>query len=103
MPLSLYLGIKVHQGDSRIMLWQSTYAKCVVELAGLNDYNPALTPMEERLKLSCDNTTEEVEAMQYRGLVGSLHYLVHTRLDLAFSIGSLVSSCSDRRWSTSRL
>jgi hypothetical protein len=28
----------------------------------LTDCNPALTPMEERLKLSRDSTTEEVDA-----------------------------------------
>jgi hypothetical protein len=43
--------------------------------------------MEERLKLSCDSTTEEVDATQYRRLVGSLHYLTHTRPDLVFSVG----------------
>jgi hypothetical protein len=43
--------------------------------------------MEERLKLSRDSTTEEVDATQYRCLVGSLRYLAHTRSDLAFSIG----------------
>jgi hypothetical protein len=43
--------------------------------------------MEERLKLSRDSTTEEVDATQYRRLVGSLRYLAHTRSDLAFSIG----------------
>jgi hypothetical protein len=85
--LSFYLGIKVHQGDSRIMLRQTAYAKRVVELAGLTDCNPALTPMEKRLKLSRDSTTEEVNATQYRRLVGSLRYLTHTRSDLAFSIG----------------
>jgi hypothetical protein len=86
-PLSFYLGIEVHQNDSGITLRQTAYAKRVVELAGLIDCNPALTPMEERLKLSRDSTTEEVDAMQYRCLVESLRYLAHTRPNLAFSIG----------------
>jgi hypothetical protein len=85
--LSFYLGIEVHQGDSGITLRETAYAKRIVELAGLTDCNLALTPMEERLKLSRDNTTEEVDATQYRGLVGSLRYLVHTRPDLAYSVG----------------
>jgi hypothetical protein len=85
--LSFYLGIEVHQSDSGIMLRQTTYAKRVVELAGLTDCNPALTPMEERLKLSYDSTTEEVDATQYRRLVRSLRYLTHTRPNLAFSVG----------------
>jgi hypothetical protein len=60
--LSFYLGIEVHQGDSGITLRQTAYTKRIVELGRLTDCNPALTPMEERLKLSCDNTTEEVDA-----------------------------------------
>nr|AAG60200.1 putative gag-pol polyprotein [Oryza sativa Japonica Group] len=86
-PLSFYLGIEVHQDNSGITLRQTAYAKRVVELAGLTDCNPALTPMEERLKLSRDSTAEEVDATQYRRLVGSLRYLTHTRPDLAFSVG----------------
>jgi hypothetical protein len=85
--LSFYLGIEVHQGDSGITLRQTVYDKRIVELAGLSNYNLALTLMEERLKLSRDSTTEEVDATQYRRLVGSLRYLVHTRPDLAYSVG----------------
>jgi hypothetical protein len=60
-PLS-YLGIEVHQDDSGITFRQTCYSKRVVELAGLTDYNPALTLMEERLKLSRDSTMEEIDA-----------------------------------------
>jgi hypothetical protein len=77
----------VQQDDSGITLRQAAYAKRVVELAGLTDCNLALTLMEERLKLSRDSTTKEVDTMQYRHLVGSLRYLIHTRLDLTFSVG----------------
>jgi hypothetical protein len=85
--LSFYLGIEVHQGDPGITLRQTAYAKRVIELVGLTDCNPTLTPMEERLKLSRDSTMEEVDATQYRRLVGSFRYLAHTRSDLAFSVG----------------
>jgi hypothetical protein len=86
LGLLSYLGIEVHQGDFGTTLRQTTYGKRVVELAGLTDCNPALTPMEERLKLSRDSTTE-VDATQYQRLVGSLRYLAHTWSDLAFSVG----------------
>jgi hypothetical protein len=60
--LFFYLGIEVHQGNSGITLRQTVYTKRVVELAGLTNYNPALTLMEERLKLSRDSMTEDVDA-----------------------------------------
>jgi hypothetical protein len=84
--LSFYLGIEVHQGDSGITIRHTAYVKRVVELTGLTDCNLALTPMEERLKLSRDSTIEEVDATQYRRLVWSFRYLGDTRSDLAFSI-----------------
>jgi hypothetical protein len=45
--LSFYLRIEVHQDDSGITLRQTTYAKRIVELAGLTDCNPALTPRRD--------------------------------------------------------
>lgn len=62
-PLSLYLGNGVYQDESGITLQQTTYGNRIIELAGLTDSNPSLTPMEERPKLIYDsaeaiNTTE---------------------------------------------
>ena len=43
--------------------------------------------MEPRPKLSRDSTTPKEDATEYRSLVESLRYLVHTRPDLTFSVG----------------
>ena len=85
--LSFYLGIEVHQDDSGITLRQAHYAKCILELGGMEGCNPVHTPMEEKLKLSRDSEAEEVDPTHYRRLVGNLRYLVHTRPDLAFAVG----------------
>ncbi|XP_062186705.1 uncharacterized mitochondrial protein AtMg00810-like [Phragmites australis] len=85
--LSFYLGIEVQQSSSGITLCQAHYAKRILEMAGMQDCNPAHTPIEEWLKLSRDSTATEVDITQYWRIIGSLRYPVHTRLDLAFSVG----------------
>jgi hypothetical protein len=41
----------------------------------------------ERLKLSRDSMAKEVDITHYQRVVGNLRYLVHTRPDLAFTVG----------------
>jgi hypothetical protein len=85
--LSFYLGIKVKQGSDDISLSQAAYARKILERAGMGGCNPCNTPMEHRLKLSKTSTAPPVDATEYRGLVGCLRYLVHTRPDIAFAVG----------------
>jgi hypothetical protein len=85
--LSFYLGVEVHQDSTGITLWQTHYAKRILELGGMAGCNLAHTPMEERLRLSKHSMAAEVDPTHYRRLIGSLRYLVHTRLDLAFAVG----------------
>jgi hypothetical protein len=49
--LCFYLGIDVHQDNDGITLRQPHYAKHIIELRGMGDYNHAHTLMEEWLKL----------------------------------------------------
>jgi hypothetical protein len=55
----------------------------------LSSCNPCVSPMESRLKLSKQSTAEAVDATEYRSLIRVLRYLLHTRPDMAFSVGYL--------------
>jgi len=85
--LSFYLGIEVTQRGDGISLSQAAYARKVLDKAGMGGCNPCHTPMELRLKLSKISDAPPVDATEYRGIVGSLRYLVHTRPDIAFAVG----------------
>jgi hypothetical protein len=82
--LCFYLGIEVHQGGDGIKLSQVTYARKILEHAGMASCNPCHSPMEPRLKLSKASTAAPVDATEYQGLVGRLRYLVHIRPDITF-------------------
>lgn len=84
--LSFYLGIEVKQMQSGIELCQSSYVVKLLEKAGMKDCNSCATPMEARLKLSKDSASSVVDSTEYRSLIGSLRYLLHTRPDLTFSV-----------------
>jgi hypothetical protein len=87
--LSYYLGIEVKQGTHDIFLCQAAYAGKLLDRCGLISCNPCASPMESRLKLSKSSTAEAVDATGYRSVIGALHYLLHTRPDLAFAVGYL--------------
>jgi hypothetical protein len=76
--LAYYLGIEVCQDDSGISLCQKSYARRLLEKAGMIECNPSQTSMEMRLQLSKSIPEAKVDATKYRSMVGALRYLVHT-------------------------
>jgi hypothetical protein len=85
--LTYYLGIEVQQNGKGISLCQESYAKKILEKVRLLGCNSSQVPMQPKLKLKKESELQRVDATEYRSLVGSLRYLVNTRLDLAFSVG----------------
>nr|GEW04152.1 hypothetical protein [Tanacetum cinerariifolium] len=63
---NLLYGIEVSQGKDCLQIKQERYAMKILKEAGMEDCNPALCPMEPRLKLSKADDEPEVEATQYQ-------------------------------------
>lgn len=85
--LSHYLGIEVKQSPGCIELRQTAYAKKILEKAGLGDCNPTRFPMDPKEIITKDEGGKGVDATHFKSIVGGLRYLVHTRPDIAFSVG----------------
>ncbi|KAD5317020.1 hypothetical protein E3N88_16966 [Mikania micrantha] len=78
---------EVSQQDACILLKQEGYATKILEETGMMQCNPAQVPMEPGLKLTKDGDEPEIDPTWFRRIVGCLRYLLHTRPDLAYSVG----------------
>ena len=66
------------------MLSQGKYAVEILKRFGMMDCKFMITPMTMNLKLFGDTTSETIDATLYRKMIGSLMYLMNTRLDIWF-------------------
>ena len=85
--LSYYLGIEVLQEKGCIRLEQTGYAKKIIEKAGMKGCNPTKYPMDPKEQLVKDESGRAVNVTEYKSVIGGLRYLVHTRPDIAYSVG----------------
>ena len=61
------------------------------------DCEAMTTPMASKLKLLSDASSEEVDAMMYRQMIGSLMYLMNTRQYICFDVKTLSQFLIDPR------
>ncbi|KAL8116743.1 hypothetical protein AgCh_023048 [Apium graveolens] len=85
--LTYYLGIEVKQGDGFIQLKQTGYAKKIRSKAGMLDCNPTKVPMRPNEILNKDEGGILVDPTGFKSMIGGFRYLVHTRPNLAYSVG----------------
>lgn len=93
--LSYYLGIEVRHERGYIELNQAAYARKILDKAGMTNCNSVRYPMEPKVKIHKDESGKAVNPSEFKSIVEGLRYLVHTRPDIAYTVG-VVSSFMER-------
>ncbi|GKB63162.1 retrovirus-related pol polyprotein from transposon TNT 1-94 [Tanacetum coccineum] len=84
--MSFFLGLQISQSPEGIFLNQSKYALEIIKKYGMETSDPMDTPMVEKSKLDEDPQGKEGDLTRYRGMIGSLMYLIASRSDLVFVV-----------------
>ncbi|XP_020525772.1 uncharacterized protein LOC110007664 [Amborella trichopoda] len=95
--VSYFLGLKISLSKRGIYIHQQKYALDLVSSARLNDVKVVGTPMELNVKLSTHVGDPLLQPTMYRKLVGSLIYLIMTRLNIAYVVHVVSQFVSDPR------
>ncbi|GKD44732.1 retrovirus-related pol polyprotein from transposon TNT 1-94 [Tanacetum coccineum] len=84
--ISFFLGLQISQNPRGIFINQSKYTLESLKKYGFDSCDPVDTPMVEKSKLGEDKEWKAVDPSHYRGMIGTLLYLIASRLDLQFAI-----------------
>ena len=84
-----FLGMEVWRNADGVFLGQGKYVVDIIKRFGMMYYKALTTPMSSNLKLLSDASSESVDSMMYRQMIGSLMYLTNTRPDICFDVNTL--------------
>ncbi|GJX71646.1 retrovirus-related pol polyprotein from transposon TNT 1-94 [Tanacetum coccineum] len=84
--MSFFLGLQISQSLRGIFINQSKYDYEIVKKYGMLSSDSVDTPMVEKSKLDEDLQGKPVDATLYRGMIGSLMYLISSRPDLIYAV-----------------
>ena len=87
--MSYFLGIEIKQLSNGIFLSQRKYISSILRKFGMENSKAVATPMVANLKLSKSDETQEVDEKYFRGIIGSLLYLITIRLDIMLATSIL--------------
>ena len=80
-----------------ISLGQGKYAVEIPKRFEMMDCKAMATPMASNLKLLIDASSKLVDATMYRQMIGSLMYPMNTRLDIFFTVNTLIQFLTNSR------
>ena len=85
--LSYFLGLKFAYTKRGIFMHQKKYISEVLKKFNTMECNPTETPAELNVKLVRSENEASVDGTLFRQIVGSLRFICHSRLEIAFNVG----------------
>jgi hypothetical protein len=92
-----FLGLEVWQTYGRFFLGQGKYVVEILCRFRMMDCRPMSTPLVTNWRKIDASDSKTVDSTVYRQLIGSLMYLVNTRLDISFAVNFLSQFMVDPR------
>eukprot|EP00253_Pinus_taeda_P031047 PITA_31047 len=83
------LGLEIWRDSGQTFMSQAKYVKEMLEKFRMDQCKSAQVPLQQNIKLQCEDGSKAVDETLYRHLVGSLIYLTTTRSDLAYAVSML--------------
>jgi hypothetical protein len=90
-PLHYFLGIQVTRKSDGLFLRQEKYAQDLLCRAGMQNCEPAMTPLSssEKLYARGGGALSTDDATKYNNIVGALQYLTLSIPDISFSVNKV--------------
>ena len=85
--IKFFVGLQVYQMKYGIYISQLKYVKEILNFSGLEDFKLVSTPMVIAYKFSKSDDSTKVNQTLHRSMIEKLQYVVHSRHDIALSIG----------------
>ncbi|WVZ80823.1 hypothetical protein U9M48_028270 [Paspalum notatum var. saurae] len=84
--LQFFLGLQIKQGLEGTFVHQAKYTRDILKKFNMGDSKPMTTPMSTNTALDVDEDGEVMDKKEFRGMIGSLLYLMATRPDIQFAV-----------------
>nr|GEV15438.1 copia protein [Tanacetum cinerariifolium] len=84
--LTFFLGLQVKKKDDGIFISQDKYIGEILSKFGFTYVKSASTPIKTEKPLHKDPDGKDVDVHIYRSIIGSLMYLISSRLDIMFAV-----------------